>query len=171
MVILKKHKYPLDDHGFTLIELLVVIAIFGILMSVIIANLSQSKSKSRDNKRVSDLQALQLGLELYYDKNRGYPTTLDGLVTPSKEFVHEIPAPPLGGAYIYATTGSGASCSGYHLGAVMENDSRLLSDDADQTVRTICTGSAPDFHGNATNCSGGTPAGTDLCYDVKERRY
>jgi len=59
--------------GFTLIELLVVIAIIGLLSSVVLASLNSARSKSRDAKRVSDLNQLQLALEMYYQDKSAYP--------------------------------------------------------------------------------------------------
>lgn len=54
--------------GFTLIELLVVISIVGILATVIVTSLAGARAKSRDAKRVADLQNIQLALQYYYDK-------------------------------------------------------------------------------------------------------
>jgi len=53
--------------GFTLIELLIVIAILALLMSIIIVTLNPAEllKKSRDTKRVSDLNALRTAINLY----------------------------------------------------------------------------------------------------------
>ncbi|HEY4483033.1 MAG TPA: type II secretion system protein, partial [Candidatus Paceibacterota bacterium] len=60
--------------GFTLIELLVVIAIIGILSSVVLASLNTARVKARDARRISDINSLQLALELYSNDNSGkYP--------------------------------------------------------------------------------------------------
>lgn len=61
------------ERGFTLIELLVVIAIIGILASIILASLSTAREQALNAKRISDLQALQSALELYYDDHHAYP--------------------------------------------------------------------------------------------------
>jgi len=60
--------YLKNNKGFTLIELLVVIAIIGLLSSVVLASLNSARSKARDAKRVSDLRAVALALNLYYDQ-------------------------------------------------------------------------------------------------------
>ncbi len=60
-------------NGFTLIELLVVIAIIGLLSSIVLASLNTARSKGRDAKRMGDLQAVQVALELYYNDNGHYP--------------------------------------------------------------------------------------------------
>ena len=53
--------------GFTLIELLIVIAILALLMSIVVVTLNPAEllRKSRDTKRVSDLNALRTALNLY----------------------------------------------------------------------------------------------------------
>jgi prepilin-type N-terminal cleavage/methylation domain-containing protein len=65
----------MKSKGFTLIELLVVIAIIAILSSVVLASLSTARAKSRDARRMSDMNELHTALELYFDANSRYPTT------------------------------------------------------------------------------------------------
>lgn len=59
--------------GFTLIELLVVIAIIGILGAIVLANLRDARTKAQDTRRLSDVDQMQLALELYYDEHGYYP--------------------------------------------------------------------------------------------------
>jgi general secretion pathway protein G len=63
------------SRGFTLIELLVVIAIIGLLASVIIANMETARRKSRDARRLSDVQQYKKALTLYENDNSAYPIT------------------------------------------------------------------------------------------------
>jgi prepilin-type N-terminal cleavage/methylation domain-containing protein len=63
--------------GFTLLELLVVIAVIGLLASIILASMTQSRAKGRDAKRRQDLRQLQTALELFYSTNGGYPFALN----------------------------------------------------------------------------------------------
>jgi len=58
--------------GFTLIELLVVIAIIGILASVVLASLNQSRVQARDAARVAQLGQIVTALNLYYLENGRY---------------------------------------------------------------------------------------------------
>ena len=59
--------------GFTILELLVVIAIIGIISAVILSVLSDSRVKSRDSARKTQIQEVLKALELYYTENGAYP--------------------------------------------------------------------------------------------------
>ncbi|MDD3614400.1 MAG: type II secretion system protein [Candidatus Pacebacteria bacterium] len=63
--------------GFTLIELLVVIAILAVLMSVVVIaiNPAEMLKKSRDTRRVSDLDSLRTALNLYLSEDRDFNCT------------------------------------------------------------------------------------------------
>jgi type II secretion system protein G len=63
------------SRGFTLIELLVVIAIIGTLSSVVLASLNSARTKAQDAARMQDVKGLKTALELYYNDNKGYPTS------------------------------------------------------------------------------------------------
>ena len=161
----------MKKNGFTLIELLVVIAIIGILTTIVTANLGTARQKARDTKRVSDVKQLQLALALYADANSNrYPATLGPL---APIYIQAIPVPPGGTsqtAYSYAALGSGASCTSYHLGALLEvAGSSVLLDDSDATAGTICTGSAADWSGADTGGANvcGITGATANCFDVK----
>jgi prepilin-type N-terminal cleavage/methylation domain-containing protein len=57
-----------NNKGFTLIELLMVIAIMGILSSIVIATINNSRAKARDAIRKQDLYQAKIAINLYYDK-------------------------------------------------------------------------------------------------------
>tara|TARA_B100000745_G_scaffold53689_2_gene31880 strand:+ start:868 stop:1275 length:408 start_codon:yes stop_codon:yes gene_type:complete len=59
--------------GFTIIELLIVMAIIGMLASVVLAVFSGMQTKSRDTRRMEDMQQLRNALGLYYIDNNRYP--------------------------------------------------------------------------------------------------
>lgn len=63
--------------GFTLIELLIVIAIVGILVALILPNLSGARERARDSRRKIDLNNVQQALRLYYNDARVFPLTAD----------------------------------------------------------------------------------------------
>lgn len=59
--------------GFTLIELLVVIAIIALLSSVVMSSLNTARAKARDARRLTDMNSIQLALEMYHNKFGKYP--------------------------------------------------------------------------------------------------
>lgn len=64
-----------NKKGFTLIELLVVITIIGILAAWAVVTYTSQIQKGRDTVRISDVQALQSGIEQYYWDKSEYPTS------------------------------------------------------------------------------------------------
>jgi len=64
--------------GFTLIELLVVIAIIGMLSSIVLASLNTARAKSRDARRLSDINQITKALEFHYDDNNTYAISGSG---------------------------------------------------------------------------------------------
>jgi prepilin-type N-terminal cleavage/methylation domain-containing protein len=96
-----------SQKGFTLIELLVVVAIIGLLTSMIAVGYGNARLKSRDAKRLSDIQQVKTGLDLYYTSHGGYPDSLvwnAGAVQcdASRRYM-EVPRDPAFGTY-YAYT-------------------------------------------------------------------
>jgi len=63
--------------GFTLIELLVVITIIGILATGAVSVYTSQIQKSRDSVRLTDVKAVQWGIEQFYQDKWEYPDALD----------------------------------------------------------------------------------------------
>ncbi len=121
----------MKNKGFTLIELLVVSAIIALLASIVITNLADAQARSRDTKRVADLQQIQKALELYYTNTGSIPaaqypedmasscstgsdslaSTLAPLV--ASKAIQSIAKDPTGKCWYYGTnTGPTISCNG-----------------------------------------------------------
>jgi prepilin-type N-terminal cleavage/methylation domain-containing protein len=106
-----------NKKGFTLIELLVVIAIIGILATLAVVALQQARKNARDAKRVADVRQMQTALELFFNDNQYYPSTLTGstsIATGSTVYMEMIPSAPTPAdgectsstnAYTYQATG------------------------------------------------------------------
>lgn len=125
------------NQGFTLIELLVVVSIISLLASVITVNVAKGRVKSRDSRRIADLQVLQQALEIYHIDNGQYPrpasshwvasyqpewqTELGALLSP--KYLIKMPTPPAEpdldnidfdvNVYVYETRGPGDSWFGH----------------------------------------------------------
>ena len=149
-------RLPRGRQGFTLVELLVVIAIIGLLVSIILPNLSGARASSRDARRVSDIKNIQLALALYYNDNFHYPCALTLTGTGSggcfpdfyPTYMATIPRDPQTNNYYFYSSqssnipypGSSLNCNArtvnyYHLGATMETPtSNLVAQDDDKTV-------------------------------------
>lgn len=144
-----------NKKGFTLIELLVVITIIGILSSVVLASLNSVRQKSRDSRRIADIEKLKVALELYFNSTRNYPDTLGDL---APTYITAVSVDPLGTPYAYFK----CSITQYHIGASLEDPTHAaLSSDLDSAPNE-CIGStidSPDTDGcgNETNL---------YCYDV-----
>jgi prepilin-type N-terminal cleavage/methylation domain-containing protein len=63
--------------GFTLIELLVVITIIGILATGATSVYTSQIQKARDTTRISDIKAVQSGVEQFYQDTTVYPIGID----------------------------------------------------------------------------------------------
>jgi prepilin-type N-terminal cleavage/methylation domain-containing protein len=66
---------PRSGGGFTLMEIMISIAIIGILVLMVVLNVTASQRKGRDLKRKSDLSSISKGLEMYYNDFGRYPTS------------------------------------------------------------------------------------------------
>lgn len=73
MNLLKKR----DQSGFTIVELLIVIVVIAILALLVVTTYGGAKAKTRDAKRVSDMQGIQTQLEAFFASNDYYPATVD----------------------------------------------------------------------------------------------
>ncbi|OGE82899.1 MAG: hypothetical protein A3B10_02465 [Candidatus Doudnabacteria bacterium RIFCSPLOWO2_01_FULL_44_21] len=105
--------------GFTLIELLVVIAIIGFLAAIVLVSTSTARGRSRDARRMGDMQALQTAVELYNQACSQYPPALTLTAsagcpagTDLGDYLGSLPINPAG-CSVSATGGGGATTYGY----------------------------------------------------------
>ena len=122
----------MHKRGFTLIELLVVIAIIGILASIVIASLDIARTKSRDARRLADINSIQKALSLYVTGTGAiYPvavstTTLTGsdvvsLALVNANTISSVPADPNSALYSY-TYSTNAAGNKYYLSFCLETN-------------------------------------------------
>lgn len=177
---MKSHvKYRL---AFTLVELLVVISIIGLLASLVLAALTSARVKSRDTRRIEDIQEIRAALELYFHDNNRYPDDIYAAANSlAPKYIGLVPLDPRGGAsrYFYKGLSSQAlpgACAGnclyYHLGAYMEtalpDGNNVLKSDSDLYFDgNLNNAVAGDFEGSSNACTNAQVAqGLDGCYDV-----
>jgi prepilin-type N-terminal cleavage/methylation domain-containing protein len=110
--------------GFTLVELMVTITILAIVSAIGFVSFIQTQILGRDARRKSDIKALQVASELYYQKLKVYPNTgcasvpetgCSSLTNPTDwipglaPYINKIPADPTNLNtlhYRYTTTGT-----------------------------------------------------------------
>lgn len=157
-----------SQKAFTLIELMVVVAIIGILTAIVVANLTKAKARSRDAKRISDINQVQLALELFFDRCNQYPTLLNGMPNTGATngcpiginlgtFISKIPTPPNPGENYYygvKVEGSGVDISytDYVLKAVLEGSNSALTDSYHGSDLYGISGSATPCSNALTYC-------------------
>lgn len=97
---------------------MIVLAIIGILTAIMLASTNVAREKARDARRISDMKEIQLGLALYNDVNKAYPSDLNTLVT--QKYIPSLPTDPLSNAsYEYL---SQSPYTTYCIGVTLESD-------------------------------------------------
>jgi prepilin-type N-terminal cleavage/methylation domain-containing protein len=95
--------------GFTLIELLTVIGIMAIVYSIVLPSISASRLKADDDKRIADMEKMQLAVSLYYQQYHKLPDNFNCAQ-----------AGP-GGAHELCVPGTASTKPGYFVYAACDN--------------------------------------------------
>lgn len=103
--------------GFTLFELLVSISIIAILTAVAVVSYGGLNKKTRDSRRVADLEKIRISLEAFRQIGNSYPATLTNVVNAS--LLDNVPVDPKTKvAYPYTPLTSGTT---YRVCAYVED--------------------------------------------------
>ncbi len=125
-------------------------AIIALRTGIVVTNLTSSRSKARDAKRVSDLGQIQLALELYFDRCKQYPAFVktSPITDPSymdinlstafdngcssgitfQSFLAYIPTPPNSYSNYGYAVNSGSYPTDYLLHVTLENVNEVTRD-------------------------------------------
>lgn len=120
--------------GFTLIELLISISIIAILSVVLSVSFSNAQKNSRDQRRISDLKAIQSAAEQYYLLSGSYPaggnyrTTASAWTVNNQVVLQKFPSDPKS-SQVY-TTGPLTGVTGYCVCALVENITKNSNSDS-----------------------------------------
>jgi len=115
-------KFVRSQAGFTLIEIMVVVIIIGLLSTMVVPKMFESRDKALVVKAKSDVSSLGQSLDLFRLDNFVYPTTSEGLqalvTNPGKpnwtSYLDKVPKDPWGKDYQYQQPGS-KNPNGYDL--------------------------------------------------------
>jgi len=142
--------------GFTLIEVLIAVSIVAVLSVIGIVSFSSVNARSRDTKRISDLEQVRSALEMYRSDKGSYPagtgsfSTLDSLnSTLVTTYLPTIPTDPKSTVaspieYYYSPVGASAPYYSYCLCGEVEVPSIVKND---------CTAIGVDTSGVSANCN------------------
>ncbi len=134
----KNKDQSLNKKGFTLIELVVVVAIIGLLSVLSIMALNSASKRSRDALRLSHLQQLRHGLDLYFINKNSYPEGTNIILGSGNfsclnengwqsagcpnPYLNPVPSDPKNGSYMYTS-----ASSTYTVSATLEGQIENLS--------------------------------------------
>jgi len=120
--------------GFTLVELLISISIIAILAIILSVNFSNAQKSGRDQRRVSDLKAIQAAAEQYYLLSGNYPSSVNFYKSTSpawtvngQTILNKFPSDPKSGSdYL----NNNVSSAGYCVCTTVEKSQNSNAEDA-----------------------------------------
>ena len=151
--------------GFTLVEIVIVITIMAVFSAIMYSSFDSARAQSRDQRKISDIAAIQLALETYFNKNGFYPADLsDPSFVP--KYILSIPTSPNGDSYNYFPMSNGSGpCISYQLWVKLERNNSTAAN----SKKGFDSISQPFANGLSECGSGhlGVKASSDLLiYDV-----
>lgn len=111
-----KNNKNISKRGFTLFELLVSISIIAILTAVAVVSYGGLNKKTRDSRRIADVEKVRIALEAARQIGNTYPSSLDNLVAGG--YLDKEPIDPKNNKYSYAYT---VATNTYRICAFMED--------------------------------------------------
>lgn len=161
-----------NQKGFTLVELLVVIAIIGLLASVVLVALGQSRQKAETAKAKTEFRSISHALELYRQAHGSLPpggagmTIQDLVKNYLSEYLAEtpkIPARLISSPNVYYYTNPiDADGKNYNCNSFSGNQEYFVSLTAAQAAITDQEFPILYERGNPVS-----PFGTERCVDVE----
>lgn len=103
------HNSPFGVGGFTLVELLVVLAVIALLCGLLVPAVASSVEKARVAKVYTELQQLEVALNLYYTDHQKYPPVRMSCNTDESEHWFELPKELVEAKYLPAGNKKGVS--------------------------------------------------------------
>ncbi len=111
--------------GFTLIELLVVGTILAVLAAGAFVSYSTTTARSRDSKRLSDIEQVRSALEMFRADNASYYQATGSVVSTlgilSPDYISKLPSDPKFASTFDYYYNSAAPAATYELCAKTEN--------------------------------------------------
>lgn len=108
--------YSTTTRGFTLAEILVALGIIGLLSSILIASVTESRANARDKVRETDRAQIQLAVRLYQEQTGESPdpgnvcrscgTEAGSINAAVQSFIGTIEDPNQSADYYYSYDGS-----------------------------------------------------------------
>lgn len=125
-----------SSKGFTLIELLVVIAIIGVLSSIVVSSLSNSRNKALDAKIKSQMSHIRAGAELYYGAHDNYGSVNNALCS-SQVFSETSVAAEITSLLSMVTLTCRSSATAYAISAPLQSESKHWCVDSKNNSKKI----------------------------------
>jgi type II secretory pathway pseudopilin PulG len=166
--------------AFTLVELIVSITIITLISAIIITNLTSSRTKANDVQRISDLNHIQLALNLYYDRCKEFPfATNDGQVDLTKsycpvnsgtaylsDYISAIPIPPAPSTKYDYVVNNATKPTDYVLHITLQNQNDMQKNSLTESLRGSTSYISWVIGFTCYNSAAGTPS-LEFCLGSK----